>query len=198
MADESELTLYYSAPIDVDTWNKAMWLGVLYVGFPDGKTPPLLGLLFQNELAGRKVFTDWRAKIGPKDEKEDLRVAIIEGAAPGREPGYFVHIGPDPDRVMERAKEQGYADPRKLVMGLVSRVHRMNPPPGSPNLANFKKEVARHERYGLVPVFLRNGNPTPDMGLVIEKSKIHFRLVEEVGADDIDKVCFSNPNAASQ
>jgi hypothetical protein len=173
--------------IDVDTWNEAVWQGMLYMGWPSGHDLPVLGLFFGTEDAGQKIFCDWCTRLGNKDTKEEIRVAIIEGDVPGFLPGYFVHIGPNLDRVVERAQEGGHSDPR--FIGLLSRIKRIDCPK-SPHLLNFKREFRKHGKYRLAPAFLSSGQPKAELTLAIEKSKIHFRTAAEVGPKDIDRACF--------
>lgn len=182
-------TLFFSSPINVPLWDQARWLGVAYLHDPQRKQPPGMGLIFQNERAGRQIFSEWRASLGVSDALEDLRVAIIEGDVPDMEAGYFVHIGFEPDRVLEHAKFQGHPEPEKLLLTLVSRVHRMNPDPTSTHLAEFKADFKRHGKYELMPVFKVGGDYRPAPELLVAKTVIHFRLFANVGPNDIDQVC---------
>jgi hypothetical protein len=188
MAESSDDAVFFSNPIDVDAWNQAKWLGVFFDIDPNGASPPLLGLFFEDETAGRKIFHEWRQKIGEKDAKEDLRIAIIEGFLPGQKPGYYVHIGFDLDRASERAKEQGLPDPKRLVT--ITRIKRLDAPPDSPNLPNFKKAFSNHGRYMLAPVFMVGGQLRPALDLSIGKTIVYFRRIQDIGPDDIDRVCF--------
>ena len=158
MAENSDDTVFFSNPIDVDAWNQAKWQGVLYLTDPSGNEPPVLALFFEDETAGRKIFNDWRQRFGERDAKEDLRIAIIEGFVPGQEPGYYVHVGFDLDRAFERAGEQGHPDLKKLWT--ITRIKRLDAP-NSPNLAVFKKAFARHGRYVLAPAFVVGGQVRP-------------------------------------
>src|SRR5262249_42083494 len=81
MAESSHDTVFFSNPIDVDAWNQAEWLGVGYLVDPNRVRPPVFGIVFRDETAGRKIFDGWRQMFGGKDAKEDLRIAVIEGYA---------------------------------------------------------------------------------------------------------------------
>jgi hypothetical protein len=148
-----------------------------------------MGMLFENGEEGRKIFADWRTVVGEEDADDELRVAVIEGEAPGQGAGYFVHIGFEPERVREHARRRGHADPGALLRQLAGCVCRVCPSPGSDNLSGFKRELARHGRYNLAPVFVVRGKFRPDMGLAIQKTEVHFRRVEDLGPDDIDGEC---------
>jgi hypothetical protein len=142
-----------------------------------------MGLFFEDQDAARKIFTDWRQKVGEADTGEDIRIAVVEGYAPGCQPGYSVHVSADPERIPEHAERAA----------LPIRVHRVNPPPDSPNLPRFKEAFAKHGSYLLAPVFMDGGRPRPELGLAIAKTKIHFRTVANLGPDDIDRACL-NPS----
>ncbi len=189
MADKKGKTLLVTTPIDMETWNKARWSGVAFIGDYSGRTLPAMGLIFENEEAGRKIFSDWLQATGSADVNEDLRVSIIEGDLPGESnPGYTVHIGFELDQVLQRAKQQGL-NPENLGLITVGRIHRMNPEPGSTGLENFKAEYKKHGSYGLMPVFVKGGQAEPADELAILKHRIHFRKVEDIGANDEDAVC---------
>ena len=42
-----------------------------------------------------------------------------------------------------------------------------------------------------MPVFVKGGQPQPDFDLAIDKKRVHFRNVADVGTNDIDQVCFA-------
>ncbi len=181
-------SLYLTIPIDVDLWNAAQWsaTAILYV---PGK-PPILGLAYRNEEPARKIFEQWHKRYGDNDEYEELRVSIIEGPIKGEEPGYSVHIGPDPEAFTKRLKEAGYAVDRGTLFGYMSRINRMNPEPDSKNLEKFKQLFRQYKTYFLAPIVISEDAKSvkPFLELGIHKSKIHFRHVSEIGEHDIDSV----------
>jgi hypothetical protein len=95
--------------------------------------------------------------------------------------------------VIARAKEAGMDDPKKPLVCMVSRYQRMTPPPGSPNLPRFKEEYARRGEYDLLPLFVKGGGLGAALDLAIRKKRVHFRTAEEVGPNDIDRVCLGPP-----
>jgi hypothetical protein len=98
--------LFESQLIDVPTWDQADWRGVLYMAFQTGEQPPVLGLFFNNEAPARRIFRDWRTRFGACDDKDAIRVAIIEGEVPGFRPGYFLHLTPNIDLIAVREETQ--------------------------------------------------------------------------------------------
>lgn len=178
--------MFLSMPINIELWNEAKWRATFFVYEP-GK-PPVLGIGFKNESAAKKIFEEWHERYGDNDLYEELRVSIIEGSIPGEEEGYSVQIGPDPEAAVKRFKDSGYEFDNDLLM-CVSRIHRMNPPLGSPNLPMFKELYARHKAYFLAPgVFSEDESIKPLFHLGIFKGKIHFRHVSEIDEQDLDSV----------
>ncbi len=69
-----------------------------------------------------------------------------------------------------------------------SRIHRMNPAAGSPNLLNFKRAYEHHKKYALFQA-VRDPAPMgfkPIIPSAIMKSEIFFRQVDEIERGDPD------------
>lgn len=179
--------IFFHSLIDVDLWNSAGWYGTAFLHDPTGEHPPGIGFLFENADAGRRIFAGWRERVGQVDRYEEIRVSIIRGEILGLESGYSIHISSNPFHSAQRAKENGEAlDFKKAVV--VSRVLRMSPEPGSPHLAQFEKDFAKHERYVLLPV--SSTRSAPELDLSVEKRELHVRSASDVTADDVDAVVF--------
>lgn len=121
-------------------------------------------------------------------------MAIIEGDIEGKLPGYTVHISSDPEHTFKRAEAQGIEVGYDKIL-IMSRIHRMNPEPDSPYLANFKAAYSKQGKYLLILVSLVAGspNPTPHFDLAIGKTEIHFRRVEDVRKNEADAAIFVTP-----
>lgn len=174
--------------IDVELWNQARWKGVVFGGWPD--KPPFMALAFVNGEAGQQIFRGLRDITGPIDTFELIRVAIIEGDIPGEDPGYTVHIGPNLDGIVAAAKAAGSEPPGGMM--ILTRIHRMNPTPGSPHLARFKGAFAQHQRYSLLgaSISATGQNLTIDFEQPIGKTLVIFKHVSNIGKNDIDKAIF--------
>ncbi len=118
--------------IDIPLWDRARWLGVAVICSPDD--PPGLGLLFENQAAGTEIFAGWKRRLGSIDEHNQLRVTIVEGSIVGAAPGYNIRIGTNVPTMFRLGREHGLLSGKEPAL-LVSRIHRMNPPPGSETLA---------------------------------------------------------------
>jgi hypothetical protein len=176
--------LYLTTPIDLDQWNKAGWKAVAYGD--RGDAPPLFALAFKNGDAARAIFEGWRERYGDRDQREELRISIIEGDLPGKEPGYSVNISTDLDVFVARLKEAGFEYDDDLLVS-VSRTHRMNPDPGSTNLETFKRNVRRNKAYILLPAVYHSDTRIELLpGLEILKGKVLFRHVRDLHPNDPD------------
>jgi len=177
--------LYLTGPIDIELWDEAKWRGTFFIGVPG--RPPVLGIGFENEKAGRKIFEEWQERYGANDEYEEIRVSIIEGVIPGEDPGYSVHINADPNAAVKRFRDAGCEFDHDLLM-TVGRINRMDPPKESRNLELFKKSYRMSKTYVLAPgLFSKDMQKLkPFLDLGIFKGIVHFRQVSEIGNGDMD------------
>lgn len=178
-------TMFVTGPIDLELWDRARWSGAFYMW--SDTADPVLGLSFADEDAARAIFEGWHERYGASDRYEELRVSIVEGDIPGCEPGYSIQIGTEPDAFISRLHDSGFDYDQDLLM-MISRIHRMNPPSDSTNLASFKRHYLDKKRYILAPgVMARGGGPLkPMLDLGIRKGVVHLRRVEDIGSDDLD------------
>lgn len=185
---------FLPVPIDPPAWARADWLGLAFSLDAAGRVPPALGLAFRHPGQGRRIFRAWRARFGPVGADAALRVAIIEGPAPGRSTGYFVHLGAHPDWTgQDTAGLPASEELGESLSGYV--VHRATPPVGTDHLTAFKAELARHGRYSLIPVLWGGCRFEPIHDLSVRMTRVHFRTTAEIGANDIDRVCFDREHA---
>lgn len=191
---KTNVAMFVSSPIDIDLWNEARWRATIFAEGHDYM--PLLGLAFEDEAKGIQIFKEWRERLGGRDEEEELRVSIIEGDIEGQDPGYTVHVGPNPEILVKRMGELGL-DVDEHLLTMVSRLNRMNPRPDSTGLAHFKGLCARQDSYLLSPAWI-----SPDQeqfkvipGPAILKRVIHFRDVADIGEHDVDRVVLVPPDA---
>jgi len=179
--------MYITSPIDVDLWNSAKWRATFFMHMPG--RPPVLGLAYKNENEAREIFQGWHERYGDNDEYEELRISIIEGEIEGEEPGYSVHVGADPETAVQRFRDAGYEFDSDLLM-TISRINRMNPPPGSKNLDMFKQLYRQYKTYYLAPGVVSDDGKQfkPLLNLGIYKSKVIFKQVGDIGENDIDSI----------
>lgn len=193
----SKKNMFVSSLIDLEAWDAAQWKGTAFLYAPDLSMPAGMGLIFRDEAAARRIFAGWHDRLGRADERDELRVSIIEGEIPGEESGYTVNIGSNIENVVARAREAGH-DVSADYVTVVSRFNRMNPPPESKNLEMFKRSFEKFGYYGLMPVIARNSavtNVEPLMDLAITKRSVLFRRVEEIGENDVDYIAIKKDKA---
>src|ERR1700678_2721119 len=186
---KTNFSVFLSTPIDPELWDEAKWRGV-FVRIYESR-PPDLGLAFLNDTAARRIFEQWHQRYGDRDAFEELRISVIEGEVRGEQPGYSVHVGIDLENTIKRYRAAGltvHADRDGFLT--LTRIHRMNPAPGSKNLEMFKQAYRDFKVYTLIPGILKpdQSDVIPIHELGIYKSTIHFRRVEEIGPNDEDSV----------
>lgn len=183
---KTDPSMYLTGPINIELWDRARWSGSILMWAPE--LPPVLGLAFKNESAGRKIFEEWRARYGERDIYEELRISIVEGEILGAESGYSIHIGTEPEAAVQRFRAAGF-DTDPALIAMITRIQRMTPSPGSENLQQFKRHFQTSKRYLLAPgVALANRSFRPLLDLSIEKRALHLRQVSDIGANDLDAV----------
>lgn len=171
--------------IDIPLWDRAKWRGVGFLCYEE--SPPILGLFFENTEAGEAIFRQWKDRFGDQDDQNILRITFVEGPIHGTDPGYNIRIGSNVPAILSAAKSRGEVINDTGVF-YTSRIHRMNPPPGSPNLATFKRFYSIHKAC-----FIAQVAPTKDGGVsvnpesLIAKSELYFRQVEDILEGDIDR-----------
>lgn len=168
-------------------WLMAGWSAMAYQWHPTSEAPPVLGLAFENPEVGREIFQCWINRHGHQDELDEIRISCIEGDVPGQDPGYSIHICPDPDNALVRATMEGVVLDM-LPFTLLGQVRRFHPLEGeSVALSRFKEEFARHQEFLLAPVERRDDGKLwaiPELGII--KTGILFRDISEIQAGDID------------
>jgi hypothetical protein len=180
--------------INIPLWDKARWKAVGF-GY-DPSRIPFVALVFTDGDAGIKIFNEWREVLGEVDDHDALRIAFIEGAIPGEEPGYTVHIGMNPEGMIQAAKTAG-KDPTDPFL-LVSRIHRM-PTPDSAHLAGFKREFVRQGRYLLTAARLSStGELLLARDANIAKTYAIFKQVADIGPHDVDSAIFAREASGPQ
>jgi len=174
--------------IDIGLWNKAGWKAIAVIGSADDRQPPTLVLVFSDIAAGTQIFRDWRELLGTDDPKNLLRIAIIEGLRDGQ--AYAVHLGLDWDAWAKDAREAG-ASSKEFVM---SASRYMEMPAGSPTLPRLKAGIKNTGRFRIAPagIVAKIEDLRPDYSVAIEKTKILFRKLEELGdPNDVDTIVLS-------
>lgn len=203
LPEKQRKTMFFSTPIDLDKWNKACWKGTLYLFQPG--CVPVLGLLFENYEAGKSIFQPWKSDSTNGTVDEFISLSYITPPFPkdcwvykdpernyGR--GYFVYIGPNVDKSIERAIEAGIA-PEEIILTSISRYQWMDEPSGSSNRDMFKKLTDNDKTFLLMPIGIRNPNkPIGKDNLIIDfnyavtMNKVSFLKGIDIDENDMRKV----------
>lgn len=185
-------SLFISSIIDIDLWNKAEWNGMFFVGDNERTKPPIIGFLFKNIEYGKEIFTDLKKQFGRIDKEDEIRICFIEEISKENVADYKVHIGSEWDVITKKMERIGMDPCKSFFMG-ITRIHEMNPPKGSKNLARFKSDYYYFNTYFVTNVIKVNGQIQPDFDNLIQKKKILFRKKSDIinNKNDQDYVCFS-------
>lgn len=74
-------------------WDRAKWNGLLYIWSADPDEEPFLALGFEDGDTGRRIFRELIQKLGPKDERDQLRISIITDVSREFSNKYAVIVG---------------------------------------------------------------------------------------------------------
>lgn len=210
LPEKKRKTMFFSTPIDLDKWNKAHWKGTLYL-FQPGYVP-VLGLLFENYEAGKSIFQSWKTDSKEGTVDEFINLSYITPPFPKdcwvyKDPersygkGYFVHIGPNIDKSIERAIESGLS-PEEILLASISRYQWMDELSGSANRDMFKKLTDNSKKFMLMPIGIRNPNkPIVEDNLIINfnyavtMNKISFIKGTDIEENDMRKAVLQKAKA---
>lgn len=166
LPEKKARTMFFSTPIDLDKWNEAHWKGMVYLLSPDASKPPVLGLLFLNYDAGVKIFEQWKDSYQGKSPDDYLKITYIVPPLPKKcyvysDPeksygkGYFVHIGVNEDKAIERAVASGIKH-NEMLFTFISRYIWVDEVNGSWNRETFFKQLQKYREYSLIPAGLKD------------------------------------------
>ena len=160
-------------------WNEALWRGVGFSIDASGTMPPVFALLFNNQAAAEDMFSAWRSELGPTDDANQLRVAIIRKISKANPHWYRVVLGCDHTAFL---KQQGVT-----AVGMLSRIHTLTPP-SSANLDGFLAAYNSNNRYILTSARVCSPN-SMELGYNrLEKTTLVVRDAWEIGPNDPDIV----------
>ena len=202
LPEKERKTMFFSTPIDLDKWNNACWKGMLYL-FQPGYVP-VLGLLFENYEVAKTIFKVWKKDAGERNADEFIKVSYVVPPFPKdcwvyKDPernygkGYFVHIGPNVDKSIERGIESGIS-PEEMILASICRYQWMDELNGSSNRDMFKKITDNDVPYLLMPIGIKNKrkpiveeNLIIDFDYAVKMSKVSFYKGTEIKDDNMCK-----------
>lgn len=167
-------------------WDQAKWLGVGYMVMPNREAQPILGILFENIEAGKKIFAAWRKKFGERDQNEEIRITIVKGIDRNNPYHYKVGIGSN-IKAFEKERDKGSS----RFFSASTRIHVMTPQ-SFQNLDNFKLAYDCFGSYFFAPGSMgKDGLPNVISDLALVKKEINFKEAWEIRPNSIDSVLVS-------
>jgi len=163
--------------IKPELWDRAKWMGVGYLIYLGGQYPPILAIIFEDIEVGEKIFSEWKNKIGARDEKDKIRVSIVQGINKKNPLYYRVGISAN---IGKCDVKQGQ------FFTMMIRMHTMTPQ-STKNLDMFKEAYKHFGFYWFVPAEIgTDGQPKIEFSEGIAKREINFREAWEIGEHDPD------------
>lgn len=167
LPSKKQRTMFFTTPIDVESWNKAGWFAMVYMLYPNPDIPPVLGFAFRDYEAGIDIFKKWKNNYKGVSPDDYITVTFIvppfpkdcyvyKNADSNYGAGYFVHIGANIEKTMERAQavtQQNYDD---ILLTIISRFIWMNEFNGNQNREKFKELIEKRKALLLVPVAMKD------------------------------------------
>ncbi len=164
--------------IDVHAWDQANWTGAFYFrAGPDG--PPCLALVFNKEVATRKIFERWRERFGDRDRNEAIYLAVIR-KLPKTNPSHYVMLitSKRPDIGEREAHTSFIVSTRSMTMT----------PDTTRNLDQFLEMYLEFGGYYLLPAVMKNGQPEILRDLGIVKRHLSIKDASDVEEHDIEAI----------
>lgn len=167
--------------IDISAWDKAKWIGSLFMIYPESQFPPCIGLLFKNEVGAKDIFTGLLNRLGKNDTKEELRISIVTGVDKHNPSHYRVHIGTNINSY-EMVGGKG-----QFVM--ISRINTMTPD-NDKNLNMFLNAYQKYGVYCLLPAIFDESLIEPKLirDLFLYKKSLTVKPAWQIGEHDEDFV----------
>lgn len=160
-------SMFFTTPIDVDKWNKAGWCAMMYLMYPVSDKPPILGFVYKDFEAAKSIFKQWQKDYSILSVDDYLQLTFVippypkncyvyENVNSNFGKGYFVHVGANIEKAMERAQEIIKQDNNDIMLTVVSRFIWMNEVNGNNNRVMFRNIVEKIHHFLIVPVSLKD------------------------------------------
>ena len=167
--------------INIHLWDRAKWRGTAFFHFaPD--QPPLLALMFENEEAARKIFTQWQEQFGNRDVDEIIYIGFIKDISPKNSSYYKVlvttNFPPNENKMKHSSTKLTVYPGRYLTVT----------PDTSVNLSHFLDQYQRVGSYGLIPAIYKDNKAEPIMDRVILKRRLTVKSYADIGPHDIESM----------
>ena len=105
----------------MNLWSEANWRGIGFMR-GGGLKYPVMGMVFTNASAGKKIFEGWKKRYGEADI-DDVRMSIIRGIDKNNLYSYRTHICADRRTYANNDGKMFYLPSRTLDMVPTSQQH---------------------------------------------------------------------------
>lgn len=165
--------------IDVHSWDQARWLGTAF-GQVSSCTPPFLAFVFDDKIAGKKIFARWCERFGAEDKNEEIYISIIRKLPDQNPHHYCILVTSNPSH--------GQKDQNNHVVTFATRSKVMEPSDDI-NLERFLDAYRHYKSSYIMPAYLGpSGMPEFFDDLAILKRKITVKMASEISEHDIEAV----------
>ena len=211
LPEKPQRTMFFTTPIDIEKWNKAGWCGMLYMFYPTSDTPPVLGFLYNDFKAAKELFVKWKNHYAYNDADDFMRITFIIPPFPkdcyvykerdcNYGNGYFVHVGANIEKSMERAQKITKQDYNNTLLAVISRFTWMNEFKGSYNREFFKNTVEQKKRFLIVPVSKKDStkdlsevNLNIGLDYALELHNVIFKRGVDIDDNDECRIVLEQP-----
>ena len=166
------------ALINVSAWDRAGWQGIGYVTAQENKALPVMGFIFADKAAARRIFAGWRNELGQDDHHDRLRISILTGVDKNNPAHYRVVVSTNIDSIAMQRGDQ---------FVILARIHNMTPTT-SENLDRFRESYNVTKQYWIMPALMEGGMPALVPDLRILKHGIVMRPAWQLEEHDPDVV----------
>lgn len=165
--------------IDDNLWNQAEWKGF---GFFVDNLGLGIFIVYENIVAGKKIFDNWIKRFGKEDKDELITITIIKGVDKNNPFWYRIRISSYFDI--------GSCKSDSLLLS-TSRINRINAN-SSQNLDNLINEYCVLKQFRLCPAKIMDDGKDiePYLDSSILKRKLNIRNAWKIGENDLDRVVF--------
>lgn len=171
--------IHVNSIINLQYWDKAKWKGVMFLNFPYNDFPPMLSLVYRNDIA-IQIFKEWISEIGTNDTEDKIKIGIIKGINKKYPYWYRVIIGTDPTNNFE-------VKGKKVVISNLNRLHTMEATTDE-NLKRFEESLKVSPVFTIFPSIMNSTSCEPSMkhdyAINKKKSSIIICNAWEIKKDD--------------
>jgi len=164
--------------IDMELWDKAKWKGFGFTFQPNEGIGAFLA--FENIDSAKKIFNNWKKRVGSTDKNELISIIIIKGINQ-KNPFWYKVMVTINENVLELSTLDKYIQ-------IPSRFHLMTPK-NSQNLDNLINGVNHFKKYKLFPASITtDGSVEPFFDKAIFKTSLIVKEAWKIGLNDLTRV----------